>query len=90
MPNHLSHEEISKRFVESKAVDFVAMGKFISEFGASLALDDQGWHGINIGRFNILACMLPAADVTRLVGDLRSAGLTAKAQEAVTETSLPR
>jgi hypothetical protein len=90
MAGNLSHEEISKRFIESKAVDFVAMGKFISEFGSALAVGDQGWHGVNIGRFNILACMLPAADVARLVGELRTAGLTAKALEAASETSLPR
>lgn len=90
MPKSLSHEEISRRFIESKAVNFEAMGKFISEFGASLAVDDQGWHGVNIGRFNILACMMPAADVVRLVGDLRAAGLTAKVVEGAAEASLPR
>jgi hypothetical protein len=90
MPKSLSHEEISRRFVESKAINFEAMGKFISEFGASLAVDDQGWHGINVGRFNILACMMPAADVARLVGDLRAAGLTARVIEGAAEASLPR
>lgn len=86
----LSHEEISERFVGAKVVDFGAMGRFISEFGATLAVNDQGWHGVNIGRFNILACMMPAADVARLVGDLRAASLTAKALEGVAEASLPR
>jgi hypothetical protein len=90
MPHSLSHEDIAKKFVEAKVVDFGAMGKFITELGPVLAVSDSGWHGINIGRYNILACMLPAADVTRLVGNLRVAGLTASVLEGAAEASLPK
>lgn len=90
MTRDLSHEEIAKRLVEANVVDFGAMGKFITEMGPVLAVNDRGWHGINIGRYNILACMLPASDVARLVGNLRTAGLTASIIESATEDSLPR
>jgi hypothetical protein len=90
MSKSLSHEEISEKFVQSKVIDFAAMGKFITENGAALAVNDQGLHGVTIGRYNILACMMPAIDVARLVGDLRGASLTAKALEGIAEASLPR
>jgi hypothetical protein len=81
MPKSLSHEEIAQRFVDAKVVDFSAMGKLITELGPILAVNNEGLHGITLGRYNVLACMIPAADVTRLVGDLRAAALTAKVME---------
>ena len=90
MHGSLSHEDIAKRFVAAKVVDFAAMGRFITELGPELAVNDQGWHGINIGRYNILACQLPAADVAGLVGNLRTAALTASALESATGASLPK
>lgn len=88
MPKNLSHEEIAEKFIASKVIDFAAMGKFITEFGPTLAVNDQGWHGVNIGRYNILACMLPPADVARLVGDLRAAAVTAKVLEGAAQASI--
>lgn len=88
--NQLSHEEITKRFVDAKVFDFKAAGNLIAELGPALAVSDQGWHGINFGRFNMLACMMPAADVTRLVGSLRVAGITASALEGSLDATTPR
>jgi hypothetical protein len=90
MPKNLSHDDIARKFVEAKVFDFGAMGKLIAELGPELAVNDQGWHGINFGRFNILACSLPAADVARLVGNLRTAALTGTVLEGVVEGSLPK
>jgi hypothetical protein len=90
MPKTLSHEDIAQRFIEANVIDFSAMGKFIAELGPTLTISSQGWHGINIGRFNVLACSMPAADVARLVGNLGAAGLTARVLEGVAETNLPR
>jgi hypothetical protein len=90
MPESLSHEDIARRFVEAKVVDFSAMGKLIAELGPVLAVSDQGWHGVNFGRFHTLACILTASDVVRLVGDLRAARLTASALGSATEASLPQ
>jgi len=36
----MNHYEIVKRLIDSKAVNFEAIGKFISENGASLAFDE--------------------------------------------------
>jgi hypothetical protein len=90
MPKNLSHEDIAQRFIDAKVIDFTAMGNFIKELGPTLAVGSQGWYGVNIGRFNVLACSMPAADVARLVGNLGSAGLTARALEAAAEANLPR
>jgi len=88
MAKSLSHEDIAERFVSAKVIDFAAMGRLIAELGPELAANDQGWHGVNFGRFNTLACMMPAADVARLVGSLRSAALTAAVIEGAVETGL--
>lgn len=90
MPKNLSHEDIAQRFVEAKVYDFGSMGRLITELGPTLAINDQGWHGINFGRFHILACMLPAADAARLVGNLRAAALTATVLEGAADAILPK
>jgi hypothetical protein len=90
MPKDISHEEIAERFVQAQVVDFAAMGKFVAEFGPVLAVNDRGWHGVNFGRFSILACMMPAIDVARVVGSLRGATLTSAALEGAADVSLPR
>ena len=89
MPKNLSHEEIAQRFVDAKVIDFGAAGKLIAELGPILAVTDLGWHGFNFGRFNSHACFLPAADVARLIGNLRGAALTTAALEAGTQGSFP-
>ena len=88
MPKNLSHEEIAQRFIDAKVVDFAAMGRFITELGPVLAVSDAGWHGVNIGRYNILACMMPAVDAARLVGNLRSAAATSAALEGAVDASV--
>jgi hypothetical protein len=75
MSKNLSHEEIAQRFVDGKAFDFHAIGKLVTELGPTLAVSDLGFHGVAFGRFNILACMMPAFDAASLIGNLRSAGL---------------
>jgi hypothetical protein len=88
MPKEISHEEIAQRFVDANVIDFRAAGDWIAELGPILAVSDQGWHGINFGRFNSHACFLPAYDVARLVGSLRGAAVTTAAIEAGTQASL--
>jgi hypothetical protein len=72
---NLSHEEIARRFVDSKAIDFQAMGKLVAELGPALVLGDKGIHGVVFGKYNSIACMMPAADLARLVGNTRLSGL---------------
>jgi len=70
MAKGFSHDEIAQRFLKSEAINFEALGKFVSETGPELIIRDTGWHGVNFGRFNILACMLTASDAVRLVGNV--------------------
>lgn len=39
------HQEIVKRLLDTKAVDFSAIGKVVSELGPSLALAEEPWEG---------------------------------------------
>ena len=45
MSNRVNHQEIVKKLLDSKAVDFNAIGKIVSEVGPSLALADEPWEG---------------------------------------------
>jgi len=81
MGKEISHQEIAERFLQSEALNFDALGKFVSSAGPELLVRDSGWHGVNFGRFNILACMLTASDAVRLIGNLRVASQVAAAME---------
>lgn len=74
MANPLSHEEISARFLESRSLDFDAVGAFVSQIGPELVTRDDGLHGVIYGRFNMLACFLRADDLGNVFGGLRNAG----------------
>ncbi|HTC92815.1 MAG TPA: hypothetical protein VK699_05130 [Terriglobales bacterium] len=43
--NSNRHQEIVKRLLDSKAVDFTAIGKTVAELGPSLAVADEPWEG---------------------------------------------
>ncbi len=45
MANQMNHQDIVKRLLNSKAVDFNAIGKAVSEIGPSLAMVDDGVDG---------------------------------------------
>jgi hypothetical protein len=45
MANQMNHQDIVKRLLDSKAVDFNAIGKAVSEIGPSLAMVDDGVDG---------------------------------------------
>ena len=55
MPN-MSHEEIVHKFLQSKSVDFNALGKFVAENGSHLVSSGRGDYGVRFGYYNILAC----------------------------------
>ena len=66
----MTNEEIVKRFIDSKAFDFTAIGRLVTELGPSLATSSRGAHILLVGRHNILACMLPPAEAADLIGDI--------------------
>ena len=45
MTNRISHQEIVKRLLDSKTVDFAAIGKVVAEVGPTMALADEPWEG---------------------------------------------
>lgn len=64
----LSHaadkEDIVRKFLASRAFDFVAFGKFVAENGASPASGRDGEFGFVIGHRVIRYCIPPQAEVT--------------------------
>lgn len=79
MSDELTHEEITARFLESGAVNFDAMGKFVGAMGPDLASRDGGAHGVILGWFNQISCFLPADGFERLFGGLRNVANVADA-----------
>jgi hypothetical protein len=76
MSERLSHEEISRHFLESQSINFNAIGDFVAKFGPELTVRDDGLHGVIYGRFSTLACFLRADDLGSVFGGLRGvAGL---------------
>jgi hypothetical protein len=61
----LGHEEIVKAFLGTGAVDFNALGKFVAEYGESIAISGRGDYGIRIGHYNIVACFKMADQIVR-------------------------
>jgi hypothetical protein len=68
----ISNQEIVKKFVEAKAVDFNAIGKLVTDLGPQLATSEIGYRVVLAGRPFIIACLMPAADIRELVGELRN------------------
>jgi hypothetical protein len=64
------NEAIVKRFIDSKAVDFTAIGKLVSGMGPELATTDFGAKFVLVGRHFIIACMMPPAEAAGLVGKI--------------------
>jgi len=43
MAGRVNHQDVVKRLLDSKAVDFAAIGKAVTELGPSMALADEPW-----------------------------------------------
>jgi hypothetical protein len=71
----VSNQEIVKKFVEAKAVDFNAIGRLVTELGPALSTSEIGYRVVLAGRPFIIACLMPAADIRELVGELRNVNL---------------
>ena len=68
----MKNEEIVRRLIDAKAIDFDAIGKVIGEIGPELATSD-GLRGVLIGRPNIIACLLPPdSRIGEVTGELRN------------------
>ena len=82
MSTRLNHQDIVKRFLDSKAVDFAAIGKAVAEIGPSSSLADEPWEVFcgTMRRFIRVYIVTPTAGVTSVedLGALR--GATAELQ----------
>lgn len=68
----MKNEEIVRRLVAAKAIDFEAIGKVFGELGAELTTTD-GLRGVLFGRPSVIACLLPAGSQgAEVTGDLRN------------------
>jgi len=63
----MGNDDVVRKFLDSKAFDFEAFGRFVAENGASLASSSDDEFGIIIGRRVIRYCIPP---VTGLYGEL--------------------
>lgn len=45
MARRVDHQEIVRRVLEEKGVDFAAVGRIVAEVGPSLSLADEPWEG---------------------------------------------
>jgi hypothetical protein len=77
MAARVNHQETVKRLLDSKAVDFAAIGKAVAELGPSLSLADEPWEGFcgTMRYFIRVYIVNPRAGVTNVedLGGLRSA-----------------
>jgi hypothetical protein len=72
MSDKISNAHIVSQFLEKKAVDFGAVSDVIKELGPVLSGANVGPKLVLVGNHFILACMLPAAELAGLVGELKS------------------
>jgi hypothetical protein len=63
MSNTAKNEEIVKKFLASKTIDFAALGKFVAENGASIASSQDGEFGFVVGHRAIRYCIPPVVRV---------------------------
>jgi hypothetical protein len=84
----LSHEDISKSLVESGAINYEALGQWVTKYGPELATRDEGLHGVMVGKYNHLACMLTAADLKARVGSLGKLAIVQQAVEGAIDATL--
>jgi len=59
----MSNQEVVKKFLASKAFDFAAFGKFVTENGASIASTESSEFGFIIGNRFIRYCIPPVTVV---------------------------
>lgn len=64
------NEDIVKRFVDSKAIDFHAIGSLVTELSPRLAVTDPGAKFVLVGNHFIVACLMPAGPAGDILGQI--------------------
>jgi hypothetical protein len=74
MSSRVSHQDVVKRLLDTKAVDFAAVGKAVAELGPSLALADEPWDGFCGTMRTFFHCyIINVGGTVENLGDLRTA-----------------
>ena len=81
MANRINHQDVVKKLLEAKAVDFSAVGKVIGELGPTMSLADEPWENFcgTMRRFIRIMILNPRAGGPEDLGGLR--GATGELQE---------
>lgn len=71
MSNRVNHQEIVRKFLDAKSVDFKAIGSTVAELGPAAAIADEPWDVFcgtmrNFIRLFIINPVGPIADIEQL------------------------
>ena len=72
----MRNEEIGRRLIAAKAIDFKAIGNVVAELAPQLAVSGIGHRIVLVGRPVILACILQAGEFGERVGILGDLGVS--------------
>jgi hypothetical protein len=71
----MDNEAIVARFLESKAIDFDAIGSLVTKLGPELAVSRLAPKIVLVGGPFVVACMLTAREGTELIRQFQSSEL---------------
>lgn len=71
----MTKDEIAKRLIESRAIDFGQIGSVLAEIGPDLARSQNDLNMVLIGRPIVLACFLTAFETPQFLEELRKADI---------------
>jgi hypothetical protein len=77
----MKNEEIGRRLIAAKAIDFRAIGNVVAELAPELAVSGIGHRIVLIGRPVITACILQAGDFGERIGSLGNLGVSEALKE---------
>jgi|GraSoi2013_100cm_1033763.scaffolds.fasta_scaffold341525_1 hypothetical protein len=63
MGNAAKNDEIVRKFLASKIIDFAALGNFVAENGSSFASASEGEFGFIVGNRCVRYCIPPATQL---------------------------
>ena len=77
MSDRVNHQDVVKKLLDTKAVDFAAVGKTVAELGPALSLADEPWEGFCGTMRTFFHCYIirvfPEASSVENLGELRGA-----------------
>jgi hypothetical protein len=71
----MDNDELAAKFLESKAINFDAIGALVAKLGPELAVSRTSPKFVLVGRPFIVACMLTAREGSELISQFQNAEL---------------